>query len=119
MSFRWQVMKGTIKWKGTCYEAGQLMPASFTDRDRERQVYSRRLIRVEISDEPLKLETDVVTTPPNVVDVKPEEVINEVPEIKNEVVIPKEVSESGVPKTSSITPTGTSFARRTPTSLKK
>ena len=120
MSFRWQVLKNSIKWKGTCYEAGQLMPASFTDRDRERQVYSRRLIKVEIPDEPLKLEPDAVITPPSEVEVVSEQEVTEViPEVKEEVVIPKEVLQSGVPKASPVNTTGTQAVKRTPTSLKK
>ena len=48
---RYKVLRHSVKYKGVVYNIGDLLPKTFTDRDRARHVFSRRLIPVEVSDE--------------------------------------------------------------------
>lgn len=50
---RWQVIFGPIRHKGRTYLPGELMPEDFTEKDRYRNGFSRRLVQVDIPDEPL------------------------------------------------------------------
>lgn len=52
MAERYQVVRGQIKWKGTLYFTGDLLPENFTDKDRARHMYSRRIELVEIKEQP-------------------------------------------------------------------
>jgi hypothetical protein len=49
---RYKVARGWVKFKKQVYREGQLLPLEFTERDKHRSVYSRRIEQVEISDEP-------------------------------------------------------------------
>lgn len=40
---RWKVVRGTVKYKGTLYVMGDFLPENFSDRDRARHIYSRRM----------------------------------------------------------------------------
>lgn len=55
MSLRWKVVRKWVIFKGNLYKEGDLMPVEFTDRDRGRNIYSRRLIQVEVPDRPSAL----------------------------------------------------------------
>lgn len=65
MAKRWQVTRGGIFHKHTYYPVGEYMPEDFTEKDRARNVYGRRLIQVEVPDEPLAVSegTDVIVPP--------------------------------------------------------
>lgn len=52
MSIRFKVVRGFVYYRKKAYYAGELMPEGFTERDQARNVYSRRLEKVEIPDEP-------------------------------------------------------------------
>ena len=52
---RFKVERGLVKYKGKVYYQGDLLPVNFTEREKARQVYSRRLIQVEVPDEPSEL----------------------------------------------------------------
>ena len=47
---RYTVIK-TIKYKGEIYEPGDLLPATFTKKDKERHLWSRRIVPVEVAEE--------------------------------------------------------------------
>lgn len=47
---RYTVIK-TIKHKGEIYEPGDLLPATFTKKDKERHLWSRRIVPIEVADE--------------------------------------------------------------------
>jgi len=55
MATRFKVARKWVKWKGRVYYEGELMPPNFTEKDKYRNIYSRRLIKVEIPDEPTPL----------------------------------------------------------------
>lgn len=55
--FLFKVEKGFVKYKGKVYYQGDFLPTNFTERDRARQVYSRRLVRVEIHDESFNIQS--------------------------------------------------------------
>lgn len=48
---RYVVERGPIKWKGTMYETGDIMPATFTDRAMMAHIYSRRFKLTEVPEE--------------------------------------------------------------------
>lgn len=50
--YRWQVVRGYVKHKGTLYFTGDFLPETFTDRDRARHIYSRRMELAEYTPEP-------------------------------------------------------------------
>lgn len=60
---RWQVQRGPVRHKGRTYLPGDYMPENFTERDRARNMYSRRLVLVEVPDEPSALPTSEAKTP--------------------------------------------------------
>lgn len=49
--FRWKVVRKEVYFRKKIYQTGELMPENFTDRDRNRNTYARRLEKVEILDE--------------------------------------------------------------------
>jgi hypothetical protein len=107
---RWQVIKGFVKYKGKVYYQGQLLPASFTDRDREHQVYSRRLIKVEIPDESSTLSKPAETIEKAPIDTAkvaeiPEKV--EIPPEKVDLLSEKGATPADTEKKIDIPPTGT------------
>ncbi len=63
MATRFKVARKWVKWKGRVYYEGELMPPNFTEKDKYRNIYSRRLIEVEIPDEPAPLSTNNATQP--------------------------------------------------------
>lgn len=63
MATRFKVARKWVKWKGRVYYEGELMPPNFTEKDKYRNIYSRRLIKVEIPDEPTPLSTNNETQP--------------------------------------------------------
>ncbi|HEY8401361.1 MAG TPA: hypothetical protein VIK89_08875 [Cytophagaceae bacterium] len=58
MATRFKVARKWVKWKGKVYYEGELLPPNFTEKDKYRNIYSRRLIKVEIPDEPTPLSTN-------------------------------------------------------------
>lgn len=115
MSTRWQVSRGLVYYRKKAYYVGDFMPVEFTARDQARNVYSRRLVEVEIPDESVIEKIPEIEVPeveiPEVPKIEiPEEVIPEA--IVSEVEIPEasvpevlEIAEVLLP--SVITPTGT------------
>lgn len=57
---RYQVVRRAILFKRKVYEVGELMPASFTEREKARHVYSKRFVAVEIPDEASEVLVPVV-----------------------------------------------------------
>jgi len=55
MPQRYQVARKYVRHKGKIYSEGDLLPENFTERDRMRNLYSRRLTLIEILDGPLGL----------------------------------------------------------------
>ncbi len=91
MAERWKVVRGSVKHKGTLYFVGDLLPEDFTDRDRARHIYSRRMEKVEVEEAPI---VDVTSTTPPVIDVQAK------------VEPPKVIKPKGA-QASPTTPTGT------------
>jgi hypothetical protein len=58
MAERYQVERGSVLHRKVVYKQGDLMPADFTERDKARNVFSRRLIKVDVPDEPSQIPTD-------------------------------------------------------------
>lgn len=52
---RYTVIK-PIKYKGEIYEPGDLLPATFTKKDKERHLWSRRIIPIEVEEQEVKNE---------------------------------------------------------------
>lgn len=50
MSLRWHVIRGTIKYKGKVYSAGELLPPTYTSHDRIRSVYFSRVEEINVPD---------------------------------------------------------------------
>ena len=46
MPEKFKVDRGYIIYKRKRYDAGDLLPETFTERDRARNIYSRRLVKV-------------------------------------------------------------------------
>lgn len=63
MATRFKVARKWVKWKGKVYYEGELLPPNFTEKDKYRNIYSRRLIKVEIPDEPTPLYINNETRP--------------------------------------------------------
>lgn len=82
MTQRWQVVRGSVKHKGTLYFTGDFLPEEFTDRDRARHIYSRRMELVDYVDPATIPEViDKPTTPPlkKAEEVTPKDSTPEVP----------------------------------------
>ena len=103
MSLRWQVLKRTVKYQGEVYEAGQLMPASFTARDRERQVYSRNLVPIEMPEGFTPIDPPELNVDPTVVNTEEVSVDSTNPTDS----VPNKVEIGEVPKATLLQPTGT------------
>lgn len=51
MAQRFFVCRHYIKWKGTLYKQGDLLPENFTYKDRDRNIYSKRIGICEVTEE--------------------------------------------------------------------
>ena len=61
---RFIVTRQYIKYKGTLYKRGELLPPEFTERDRCRNIYPSRIGTTEVPDSEEKTEgIDVLKTP--------------------------------------------------------
>lgn len=61
---RFIVTRQYIKYKGTLYKKGELLPPEFTERDRCRNIYPSRIGTTEVPDREEKAEeVDVPKTP--------------------------------------------------------
>jgi hypothetical protein len=89
MVVRYQVVRGKVFHRKKVYDVGEFLPTDFTDRDRARNVYSRRIIKVELNDskEPEKI-VEVVPNPnmnkeeiPNTSELKDKEVVTKAPTV--------------------------------------
>lgn len=61
---RFIVTRQYIKYKGTLYKKGELLPPEFTERDRCRNIYPSRIGTTEVPDSEEKTEgIDVLKTP--------------------------------------------------------
>lgn len=76
--YRWKVVRGWVMHRKIVYAAGELMPESFTDRDRAHNIYSRRLQKVEIPSEPTGISEVIPPTVEKAVLEVPVEVVEEV-----------------------------------------
>lgn len=47
---RYQVTKGVMKYKRRPYVAGDLLPVEFSEKDRHRSTFPRRIVAVEVPD---------------------------------------------------------------------
>jgi hypothetical protein len=64
---RYRVLHSYVKYQGIVYNSGDLLPEEFTARDRGRNIYSRRLVPVEIPNEPIAISTPEITKKPPIV----------------------------------------------------
>lgn len=105
MAIRFQVVRGFVYFRKRAYYAGELMPEGFTDRDRARNVYSRRLERVEIPDQPT-MEGNVPELELELEPVKSLEleVAQEIPQIDENMKSPSDLPAANtmVPKVESV-----------------
>lgn len=69
MEVRYEVVRGYVKYQGTVYYAGTLLPRHFTERDRHRLIHPSRVVSKEVpledagtkeNPEVIKTETPVV-----------------------------------------------------------
>lgn len=58
MAIRYKVTRGYVRFGKKVFFAGELMPPGFTERDKMRNIYSRRLVRVEVDES-----SDIPDTP--------------------------------------------------------
>lgn len=58
MAIRYKVTRGYVRFGKKVFFAGELMPPEFTERDKMRNIYSRRLVRVEVDES-----SDIPDTP--------------------------------------------------------
>jgi hypothetical protein len=64
MSLRYQVTRAFVLHKRVKYNQGDYLPKDFTERDKARNVYSRRIALVEVKDNMSKEETLTRENPP-------------------------------------------------------
>ena len=62
MATRYRVTRQTVRFGKQTYRVGELLPASFSERDLYRVLYPSRLEKVEVPDEPVASATEVKNT---------------------------------------------------------
>lgn len=91
MAIRFKVVRGFVYYRKRAYYAGELMPEGFTERDQARNIYSRRLEKVEIPEEPsteVKIpELDLELEPVQELEL---EVTQELPQVEEDIKSPSE-----------------------------
>lgn len=101
MAERFKVVGLWVVHKRQRYVEGDLLPEEFTERDRVRNIYSRRIQKVEIEDvvndqtQSDTITTQVTTPTPPIVNIPPQ-VPTTVAEVKPSVVKPTGTSTSTV-----------------------
>lgn len=99
MAKRFIVARLWVVHKRQRYNEGDLLPVEFTERDRIRNIYSRRITQVEIPDESQNQPTQD-QIPPQVIVPTPS-VVNIPPQVPT---TPAEVKPSVVKTTGTVTP---------------
>ena len=97
MASRYIVERFYVRHKGKIYTQGELLPVEFTEKDKFRNLYSRRLKLVEIPDGPFGLPI-IGETPENI----------ELPEVEEVKAAASSKKQSGIAST---TPPGTPMAK--------
>jgi hypothetical protein len=61
---RFKVIRQWVKYKGRLWYVGELLPTTFSERDRQRNVFTSRIAAVEVPDEEVTVaDAPIVSTP--------------------------------------------------------
>lgn len=100
---RYRVARGVVKYKGSVFLAGDIMPAEFTERDRTSSIYPRRYERVDEVPELNVHKSPPLTSPDTLPAVFAQEKKPEPPVVKASIVATPKVA---VAKPTGVKPTG-------------
>ena len=100
MALRFKVARLWVVHKRQRFNEGDLLPEEFTERDRVRNIYARRIEQVEVPDEELNPTPDQDQIPPEDINPTPP-VVNTPPQVPT---TPAEVKPTVVKTTGAATP---------------